>query len=82
VARERKRYSRHMDFAWGLVISPTILLLPMTWGALADPSLILKYWQLYLPFFGIPCAAALAIWLYVRKARRAAQAGDPAIDPA
>jgi hypothetical protein len=72
VARERKPYARLMDFAWSLVLIPAILLLPMTWGALADPSLILKYWELYLPFFGIPYAAAVAIWLYVRQARRAA----------
>jgi hypothetical protein len=59
-----------MDVAWSLVFTPTILLFPLTWGALNDPSVILEYWDVFLPFFGIPYAAALAIWLYVRQARR------------
>src|SRR4051794_6457555 len=73
VPRERKPYARHMDFAWALIINPTILLFPLTWGALNDPSVILEYWDLFLPFFGIPYAAALVIWLYVRQMRRAAR---------
>ena len=70
--RERKPYSRHLDFAWGLVFTPTIMLFPITWGALNEPSLILEDWDLFLLFYGIPWVGALIIWLYVREMRRAA----------
>jgi hypothetical protein len=72
MARERKPYERHIDFAWGLVINPTLLLFPLTWGALNDPSLIWQYRDVFLLFFGLPYAGALAIWFYVRHARRSA----------
>jgi ABC-type sugar transport system permease subunit len=60
------------NLAWGLVFTPMVMLFPLTWGALNDPSLILEGWDLYLLFYGIPWALALAIWLYIRRTKRRA----------
>ena len=81
MARQRKPYARHMDFAWSLVLTPPILLFPLALGALFDPSVILEDWDLYLLFFGLPWAFAIAIWWYVRQERRAAELGDSAPSP-
>lgn len=58
--------------AWALFVTPTLMLFPLTLGPFFAPATVLEYLDVYLLFFGIPYAAALALWLYARKLARTA----------
>jgi len=39
----------------------------MEWGAISDPTMILKFWEIYLLFFGIPFAVAAILFYWARR---------------
>jgi len=51
-------------WAVSLWTTPLVMLFPLWFGALFEPSLILDYPSLFLLFFGLPfAAAAILYWL-------------------
>ena len=56
---------------WALITTPVIMLNVMILGALEKPSLLIKYWEVYLLFVIGPMAAGIALVLYARKLSRA-----------
>ena len=48
----RRRLLR--DAALALVITPTIFLFPLILGAFREPAMVARYWDVYLPFLGLP----------------------------
>ena len=58
--------------ALSLVIPPTILLCIPIWAALNEPMLVIEYWDFYLPFLGVPYAAAIVLWIWARRLPKAA----------
>ena len=63
----RREWVRNL--AWSVLVTPVVLLLPLSWPAISEPSLFLEHWDLYLLFFGLPFTAALALTLYLRHTR-------------
>ena len=53
--------------AFALWSTPIIMLFPIWWGYLHEPTLILEYWEISILFFGLPLLAAALLYYFAAK---------------
>ncbi|RYY42567.1 MAG: hypothetical protein EOP59_09715 [Sphingomonadales bacterium] len=59
--------------AWGLWLTPPIMLFPFLLPILEPssfPALLMKFWDIYLLFFGLPFALGAFCWWHADRAAK------------
>ncbi len=62
-----RKLTRHQElrrWATALWTTPLMMLFPLWLGLFEAPSMLLEHWDLYLLFFGLPFAAAAALYYW------------------
>lgn len=56
------------DAGVALIVTPAILLCVPIWAALNDPSVVVRDWQIFLPFVLLPMIVGISLYVTGRRA--------------
>jgi hypothetical protein len=57
------------DFGLGLILTPTILLCIPVLAALADPKILVREWQFFVPFVILPYAVGIGLLVSAHRSK-------------